>query len=307
MRILLTGGTGFVGTNLCKYLRDIGHSVTSVNSILWDLRRQETCEEMMDQIKPDAVVHAAGTVGGIGANQLHPGKFMYENLIMGANVVHSCMLSKVNKLIMLGTVCSYPKYTPTPFEEGYFWEGYPEETNAPYGIAKKTIGEMTKHYLTEYGLNTVNLIPVNMYGPHDNFNLQTSHVIPALIKKIDAASRDGKPLTVWGTGTPTREFLHVRDFCSAVQKAIEFKGVDVDPFNIGTGKEISIKELVNTITAEIGCELEIRYDSSRPDGQPKRRLEISRAQKQLGYDPVISLSEGLKETIAWYQANKETL
>jgi GDP-L-fucose synthase len=307
MRILLTGGTGFVGKNLQKYLRDEGYTVTSVNSTLWDLRRQTTCEDMMDQIKPDIVIHAAGAVGGIGANQMHPGKFMYENLIMGTNVVHSCMLSKVNKLIMLGTVCSYPKFTNVPFKEEDMWNGYPEETNAPYGIAKHTINELTRHYLTEYGLNSVNLVPVNMYGPHDNFDLKTSHVIPALIRKIDAAHMAGEPLKVWGTGKASREFLHVRDFCGAVVKAIQFKEVYTEPINIGTGYEVTIENLIRELVTQFGFSGDVRYDQTKPDGQPRRSLSIERAADKLGYRCNVPLCDGLAEVIQWYRDNKETL
>ena len=307
MRILLTGGSGFVGQNLKKHLREQGYRVYAITSSLWDLRRQERCESMMDQIKPDIVVHAAGSVGGIGANQLNPGKFMYENLIMGTNVVHACMEYKVNKLIMLGTVCSYPKHTTVPFKEEDMWNGYPEETNAPYGIAKHTVVELTKHYLTQYGLNTVNLVPVNMYGPHDNFDLETSHVIPALIKKIDQASQDGTPVKVWGTGKASREFLYVKDFCVAVQKAIEYKGVYVEPINIGTGREITISQLVSTIKDQIGPQVVSQYQVSRPDGQPRRCLNTTNAREKLGFDATHSLADGLKETIAWYKENKETL
>lgn len=306
MQVLLTGASGFVGTNLQKYLREQGHSVVGVSSKFWDLRRQETCEEMMNQIRPDIVVHAAGSVGGIGANQLHPGKFMYENLIMGANVVHSCMLSKVKKLIMLGTVCSYPKFSPVPFKEDNMWNGYPEETNAPYGIAKHTINELTTHYLQEYGLNTVNLIPVNMYGPHDNFDLETSHVIPALIKKIDAAR--GKPsFNVWGTGNASREFLYVHDFCRSVEMAIQYKGVDTSPINIGTGDETTITNLVLEIASQLGVDAKPQFDSTKPDGQPRRCLAIRKADTVLGYKPVFSLSEGLQHTIQWYLENKGSL
>jgi GDP-L-fucose synthase len=307
MIVLLTGATGFVGTNLTRYLRGEGYSVCCVGSRTWDLRRQETCEAMMDQIRPDIVIHAAGAVGGIGANQMHPGKFMYENLIMGANVVHSCMLSKVKKLIMLGTVCSYPKITNVPFKEDDIWNGYPEETNAPYGIAKHTINELTRHYLTEYGLNSVNLIPVNMYGPHDNFDLKTSHVIPALIRKIDAAQIAGEPLKVWGTGKASREFLHVRDFCGAVVQAIRFKGVYTEPINIGTGHEVTIKVLIDELVSQFGFSGDIRYDQSKPDGQPRRSLNIEKAAGKLGYRCNVKLQEGLAEVIQWYRDNKETL
>jgi len=307
MKILLTGSSGFVGKNLHEHLLQQEHSVYAVDSTMYDLRRQAVCEQMMDHIRPDIVIHAAGAVGGIGANQLNPGKFMYENLMMGTNVVHSSMVYQVKKLIMLGTVCSYPKHTRVPFKETDMWNGYPEETNAPYGIAKHTVVELTKHYLTQYGLNTVNLIPVNMYGPHDNFDLQTSHVIPALIKKIEHAGEKNEPVSIWGTGEASREFLYVKDFCVAVQKAIECKGVYIDPINIGTGKEITIMELVDTIKQELGSKSVSKYDTSKPDGQPRRCLDTQVARSTLDFHATYDLTTGLKETIQWYKDNKESL
>tara|TARA_Y100000590_G_scaffold38864_4_gene41647 strand:- start:3143 stop:4051 length:909 start_codon:yes stop_codon:yes gene_type:complete len=300
MKILLTGATGFLGNNLEPVLSK-KHVVIGHGSSTWDLRNQMQTEYWVGHIKPDAIIHAAGSVGGIGANQENPGKFMYENLIMGANLIHQAYKHKIPKFILLGTVCAYPKYTPVPFVEEALWDGYPEETNAPYGIAKKTLMRLVEAYHEQYGLNGVNLIPVNMYGPHDHFNLTSSHVIPALILKVkNAIQNNSESITLWGTGQASREFLYAPDCAEAICLAIE-KDVSPEPINIGTGREIKISELIETITDVMGYDGKIIYDSTKPDGQPRRCLDTSRAKERLGFEAKTGLFEGLTKTIEWFR------
>ena len=307
MKILLTGGTGFLGKNLTKILRETygPTEVRPVGSACWDLRESKYSDEVIDRFKPEVVIHAAGSVGGIGANQENPGKFMYDNLIMGTNIIHSAMKAKVPKFILLGTVCAYPKFTPVPFKEEDLWNGYPEETNAPYGIAKKTLMRLVEAYLEQYDFNGINLIPVNMYGPHDHFNLTSSHVIPALIVKVRQAIKKESPsITLWGTGEASREFLFAGDCGQAIINAINTDGLSPEPINIGTGKEIKIKDLVKEIADIMGYKGDIIYDSSKPDGQPRRCLDTSRAKERLGFEAQVELKEGLQQTINWYMENK---
>ena len=307
MRILLTGGTGFLGKNLTKILRETygPTEVRPVGSACWDLRESKYSDEVIDRFKPEVVIHAAGSVGGIGANQENPGKFMYDNLIMGTNIIHSAMKAKVPKFILLGTVCAYPKFTPVPFKEEDLWNGYPEETNAPYGIAKKTLMRLVEAYHEQYNFNGVNLIPVNMYGPHDHFNLTSSHVIPALIVKVRQAIKKESPsITLWGTGEASREFLFAGDCGQAIINAINTDGLSPEPINIGTGKEIKIKDLVKEIADIMGYKGDIIYDSSKPDGQPRRCLDTSRAKERLGFEAQVELKEGLQQTINWYMENR---
>tara|TARA_B100000029_G_scaffold266393_1_gene262351 strand:- start:512 stop:1420 length:909 start_codon:yes stop_codon:yes gene_type:complete len=300
MKILLTGATGFLGNNLEPVLSK-KHVVIGHGSSTWDLRNQMQTEYWVGHIKPDVIIHAAGSVGGIGANQENPGKFMYENLIMGANLIHQAYKHKIPKFILLGTVCAYPKYTPVPFVEEALWDGYPEETNAPYGIAKKTLMRLVEAYHEQYGLNGVNLIPVNMYGPHDHFNLTSSHVIPALILKVkNAIQNNSESITLWGTGQASREFLYAPDCAEAICLAIE-KDVSPEPINIGTGREIKISELIETITDVMGYDGKIIYDSTKPDGQPRRCLDTSRAKERLGFEAKTGLFEGLTKTIEWFR------
>ncbi len=266
-----------------------------------DLREQDSCRRNIKQIKPDVIIHAAGTVGGIGANKENPGKFMYENLIMGTNIIHEAMVNNTSKLILLGTVCAYPKHTSVPFREEDLWNGYPEETNAPYGIAKKTLMKLVETYHEQYGMDGVNLVPVNMYGPYDHFNLTSSHVIPALILKVHNAIIDNEQsITLWGTGQASREFLYAPDCAEAIRLAIE-KDVPPDPINIGTGKEIKIHELIEMIADIMGFDGEILYDTTKPDGQPRRCLDTSRAKERLGFEAKTSLSDGLQHTISWFK------
>mgnify|MGYP005816082183 CR=1 FL=1 len=298
-KVLLTGATGFVGQNIVQKLSH-EYELIGVGSRHCDLRIQSNCEKLIDDIKPDVIIHAAGSVGGIGANKENPGKFMYENLAMGTNLIHKSMISDISKFILLGTVCSYPKFTEVPFKEGDLWIGYPEETNAPYGIAKKTLMTLLETYHQQYGFNGVNLIPVNMYGPYDHFNLTSSHVIPALILKVKTAMEQRQnSITLWGTGQASREFLYAEDCAAAIGLAIE-KELPPQPINIGTGEEIKISELVETICDIMGFAGRIRYDTTKPDGQPRRCLDTSRARELLEFEAKTSLKCGLKKTIDWF-------
>lgn len=301
-KVLLTGATGFVGQNISKHLKD-KYSLLEIGSRDCDLRVQEKCEKLIDETNPDVIVHIAGTVGGIGANKENPGKFMYENLIMGTNLINKAKENNVSKFIMLGTVCAYPKFTQVPFSEKDLWLGYPEETNAPYGIAKKTLMKMVETYHEQYGFNGINLIPANMYGPHDHFNLTSSHVIPAMILKVKKAiDNKEKFIELWGTGQASREFLYVDDCADAIELAIE-KNVSPSPINIGTGKEIRISTLAETICEIMGFDGEIKYNVSKPDGQPRRSLDTSLAKEVLGFEAKTSLKEGLKKTCDWFKIN----
>lgn len=302
MKILLTGSSGFLGQNLKPILEE-NYDVVGVNSGL-DLRSSTKAQYVVEKHNPDVIVHAAGSVGGIGANKENPGKFMYDNLAMGMNIIEAARRYRTPKLILLGTVCSYPKHTPVPFKEEELWNGYPEETNAPYGIAKKALMRLVEAYHEQYGMNAVNLIPVNMYGPHDHFNLTSSHVIPALILKVYNAIKSGdKTIELWGSGQASREFLFAPDCAEAIKLAIK-KDVSPEPINIGTGKEIKICDLITEIADQMGYEGEMIYDSSKPDGQPRRCLDTSRAKERLGFEAKTNFKEGLSKTIEWFLASK---
>ena len=297
-KVLLTGATGFLGKNVVPVLSN-NYEVIGVGS-QWDLRDQETVDQLFFEFDFDVIVHAAGSVGGILANRQNPGKFMYENLIMGANLIEAARNFGIDKFVLLGTVCAYPKFTPVPFEEKQIWNGYPEETNAPYGIAKKALMKLLETYNEQYEMNCANLIPVNMYGPHDHFNLTSSHVIPALILKFYNAMKAGeRQVTIWGTGEASREFLYAEDCAEAISLAIE-KDVEPEPINIGTGAEIKIKDLVVEIAQQMGFEGDIFYDSSKPDGQPRRCLDVERAKARLGFEAKTDFQTGLKNTIEWF-------
>lgn len=304
MKILLTGSTGFLGQNLEPVLSE-DYEVVGYGSEPWDLRKQSLVEYIVQKIRPDVIVHAAGSVGGIGANQENPGKFMYDNLIMGTNLIHQAMKCRVTKFVLLGTVCAYPKHTPVPFKEENLWNGYPEETNAPYGIAKKTLMRLVEAYHEQYDFNGVNLVPVNMYGPHDHFNLTSSHVIPALILKVKTAiDNNESSITLWGTGQASREFLYAPDCAEAIKLAIE-KDVSPEPINIGTGKEIKISQLIDTIADIMGFDGDIIYDTNKPDGQPRRCLDTSRAKDRLGFEAKTNLRDGLVKTIEWFRTKND--
>ena len=303
MRVLLTGASGFLGKNLLEHLpKHLGedYKISGIGSKNYDLRNYHACRKAVEYYNPDVIVHAAGSVGGIGANQENPGKFMYENLIMGTNLIEEARKQNVPKFVLLGTVCSYPKYTPTPFMESHLWEGYPEETNVPYGIAKKTLMRLLQAYGEQYGMRGANLIPVNMYGPHDHFNLTSSHVIPALILKFYNAIKNGESsVKVWGTGKASREFLYAPDCAEAIALAVK-KNVSLDPINIGNGKEIKIVDLVPEIADQMNYKGEIKWQTDKPDGQPRRCLNTWNAKDKLNFVAKTDLKTGLKETIEWF-------
>lgn len=311
MKVLLTGGTGFLGKNIQKYFADYPlYNIVPLSSAVYDLRSEQACRKVLEHYQPDIVIHAAGSVGGILANKQNPGKFMYDNLSMGMNMLERARLYqeryKPIKFIMLGTVCAYPKYTPTPFCENDLWNGYPEETNAPYGIAKKTLMKLGETYHQQYGMNVVNLIPVNMYGPYDHFNLTSSHVIPALILKFYNAMKTKSSVTVWGTGEASREFLYAQDCAEAIRLAIE-KNVGPEPINVGTGNEIKIVDLVEEIADLMGFEGMVHFDDTKPDGQPRRCLDTTIAERFLGFKAKTDFRTGLKQTIQWFLTTPEIL
>jgi len=303
MKVLVTGGTGFLGKNIKDHLpRLLGgdYDVSLVGSTVYDLRSQQACRKALQYYNPDVVIHAAGSVGGIGANQENPGKFMYENLIMGTNLIEEARRQKTSKFILLGTVCSYPKFTPVPFKECELWNGYPEETNAPYGIAKKSLMRLLQAYGEQYGMRGANLIPVNMYGPHDHFNFTSSHVIPALILKFYHAIKNGQTdVHLWGTGNASREFLYAPDCVFAIAAAIK-KDVPLEPINIGNGQEVKIRELAEEIARQMSYYGNILFDPSKPDGQPRRCLDTSKAKEILGFEAKTYWKYGLNKTIEWF-------
>jgi GDP-L-fucose synthase len=302
-RICVTGGSGFLGQRVVAQLSARGHrDIFVVRRRDYDLVFAEDCERLYREAKPQVLIHLAGIVGGIGANRENPGRFFYENLIMGIQLVEGARIHDVEKFVLVGTVCSYPKFTPIPFKEDDLWNGYPEETNAPYGVAKKTLLVQLQAYREQYGLNGIYLIPVNLYGPGDKFDTGSSHVIPALIKKCADAVRKGESkVEVWGTGEPTREFLYVDDAAEAIVLAAEnYNGRE--PVNLGSGKEISIRELVHLIAKETGFSGDIVWNSTKPDGQPRRVLDVSRAEKLLGFHAHTDFIDGLRLTVEWYKS-----
>ena len=303
-RITVTGGEGFLGRYIVKRLREKGCENIFIPKIEeYDLTDLSAIKRMYKDSKPDIVIHLAAKVGGIGANREKPGEFFYDNLIMGAQLMEEGRKNNIEKFVGLGTICCYPKFTPVPFKEENLWDGYPEETNAPYGLAKKMLLVQAQSYRQQYGFNAIFLMPVNLYGPGDNFDPKSSHVIPALIKKcFDAIKEDKKELVVWGTGKPTREFLYVEDAAEAIALATE-KYNKSEPVNIGAGFEISIKKLVNLIAKLTDFEGKIKWDKSKPDGQPRRRLNTSKAKKEFGFVAKMDFKEGLKRTINWYREN----
>ncbi|HEY5611726.1 MAG TPA: GDP-L-fucose synthase [Thermoanaerobaculia bacterium] len=304
-RIIVTGGGGFLGASIVRNLhqRDIDQ-IYVPRSRDYDLTRQRDVERLFAEHPADVVVHAAAVVGGIGANQANPGTFYYQNLVMGAEMIEHARRTGVGKFVAIGTICSYPKHAPIPFQETDLWNGFPEETNAPYGIAKKAMAVQLAAYREEFGFSGIFLMPVNLYGPGDNFDLERSHVIPAMIRKFDDARESGeREVILWGDGTPTREFLYVEDAAEAIVRAVETYDAP-EPMNIGSGLEIPIRELAETIRSLTGFEGEIRWDSSKPNGQPRRRVDTSRAQRLLGFVATTTLDEGLARTIEWYRVTK---
>jgi GDP-L-fucose synthase len=302
LKILVTGGGGFLGTHVVERLRASGEDPFVVRRREYDLTRWDDAERAFDKTKPELVLHLAAEVGGIGANRANPGRYWYANLAMGANVVELCRTHEVAKLVVLGTICAYPKFAPVPFREDDLWNGYPEETNAPYGVAKKSLLVGAQAYREQYGLNSIFLLPVNLYGPRDNFDLETSHVIPALIRKmVEAGERGEREIVLWGDGTPTREFLYVDDCAEGIVLAAE-RYDRPEPVNLGTGEEISIRDLAELVADVTGFDGEIVWDTSKPNGQPRRKLDVSRARELFGFEAKTSLREGLEQTVAWYRA-----
>lgn len=303
-RIVVTGGKGFLGKHVVSLLKESGYKYVEVPlSSVYDLRTKDDITKMFQVLKPDVVIHLAARVGGIGYNELNPASLFYDNLIMGTQLLHESYLRCINKFVAIGTVCSYPKYTEPPFKEENLWDGYPEETNAPYGLAKKMLLVQSQAYRKQYGFNSIFLLPVNLYGPGDNFNPESSHVIPALIKKFrDAKKANSKEVILWGTGIATREFLYVEDAARAIVLATEQYNKS-EPINLGSGVEIKISELATIIKELIGYRGDIIYDSTKPDGQPKRNLDTTKAVKEFNFVAETNLYTGLKKTILWYLSN----
>ncbi len=301
-RVLVTGGSGFLGSFVVEKLREKGcRDIFVPHSEEYDLRQLDAIQSLLKDTKPNMIIHLAARVGGIGANRAHPAEFFYDNLMMGVQLMHESWRAGINKFVAIGTVCAYPKFTPVPFKEEDLWNGYPEETNAPYGLAKKMLLIQAQTYRQQYGFNAIYLLPVNLYGQRDNFDLESSHVIPALIRKcIEAAKRNDDHIVVWGTGKPTREFLYVEDAAEGILLAAErYNGSE--PVNLGSGMEISIHDLVHLIARLTGFKGKIVLDSSKPDGQPRRCLNTERAERVFGFRARTSFEEGLRQTIEWYR------
>jgi GDP-L-fucose synthase len=303
---VVTGGTGFLGRHVCQELERAGAKVEPVGRARYDLRCRPEIDQMLADIRPDAVVHLAAVVGGIGANRAHPGKFLYENAVMGLELLDACRVGCVAKTVVAGTVCAYPKHTPVPFREEHLWDGYPEETNAPYGLAKKLLLAQCQAYRAEYGMNAIYLLPVNLYGPGDNFDLETSHVIPAMIRKFTAAKAAvASNVSLWGNGSATREFLYVEDAARAFRLALESYD-DPDPVNLGSGEEISIKDLAALVAGAVGYQGQVVWDTAMPNGQPRRALDTGRASNRLGFVASVPLEKGIPQTVAWFQEARQS-
>jgi len=307
-RIAVTGGDGFLGRHVVQTLHNRGCSHITVPLITqYDLTREASVERFYAEARPETVIHLAAEVGGIGANRANPGRFAYANLVMGALLMEYARLAGVEKFVQIGTICAYPKFTPVPFREENLWDGYPEETNAPYGLAKKMLLVLAQAYTQQYGSNIIYLLPVNLYGPGDNFHPESSHVIPALIRKcLEATERGAREIVCWGDGSPTREFLYVEDCAEAIVLASErYDGSD--PVNIGAGFEISIKDLVELIAELTGFNGKVTWDTSKPNGQPRRSLDTTRAAELFGFRSRTDFREGLRRTIDWYRENRHAV
>ena len=301
-RFVVTGGAGFLGARVVEALLQRGAvSVFVPRSAQYDLREHEGVLDLLNDAKPDVIIHLAAVVGGIGANRAHPADFLYANLMMGTQLIHEAWKVGVKKFVTIGTVCAYPKFTPVPFHESALWDGYPEETNAPYGLAKKMLLVQGQAYREQYGFDSIYLLPTNLYGPADNFDLESSHVIPALIRKFTEAKQRGDAQVVaWGTGSPTREFLYVDDAAEGIALATE-RYNKPDPINLGSGFEISIRDLTELIAEIVGYQGEVVWDATKPDGQPRRALDTSRAQAEFGFQAQVGFREGLERTVRWYE------
>ncbi len=304
-RVCVTGGAGFLGSFVTAKLNERGTAEVFIPTIeKYDLVQAGSIRQMLDDSKPDIIIHLAAQVGGIGANREHPAEFFYNNLMMGVQLMHEAWLRGVEKFVALGTICAYPKFTPIPFMEENLWDGYPEETNAPYGLAKKMLLVQSQSYRQQYGYNSIFLMPVNLYGPRDNFHRASSHVIPALIRKcLEAIESGADSIEVWGDGSPTREFLYVEDAAEGILLASE-KYNSSEPVNLGSGMEISIKDLVELIARLTGFSGQIKWDTSKPNGQPRRRLSVERAEREFGFRAQVNFEEGLRRTIDWYRDHK---
>jgi GDP-L-fucose synthase len=307
-RVCLTGGAGFLGSFVQETLRERGAADIFVPRYAdYDLTKLEDTRQMLEDARADIIIHLAALAGGIGANRDRPAEFFYENLMMGVPLFHEAWKAGVEKFVAIGTICSYPKFTPVPFKEENLWDGYPEETNAPYGLAKKMLLVQSQAYREQYGYNSIYLLPVNLYGPRDNFDLETSHVIPALIRKMIEAEIEGRSeVVLWGDGSPTREFLYAGDAARGIVLAAERYNRS-EPVNLGAGLEISIRNLAGMIAELTGYSGEIIWDTSKPNGQPRRALDITRAKEYFGYQAEMPFKEGLERTIAWYRSNREMI
>jgi GDP-L-fucose synthase len=307
-RICVTGGAGFLGSFVTEKLRQRGAKEIFIPTIEhYNIIERDDIRRMLDDSRPDIIIHLAAQVGGIGANREHPAEFFYNNLMMGVQLIHEAYLRHIEKFVAIGTVCAYPKFTPVPFREDDIWNGYPEETNAPYGLAKKMLLVQSQSYRQQYGYNSIFLLPVNLYGPRDNFRSESSHVIPALIRKfVEAQDQGMKSVEVWGDGSPTREFIYVEDAAEGILLATELYNSS-EPVNIGSGYEISIKNLAELIARLVGFEGELVWDTSKPNGQPRRGLDTSRALREFGFKAQVNFEQGLKNTIEWFMQNRKNL
>jgi len=300
-RVAVTGGGGFVGSFVLEKLAARGYTdVVSIRQKDYDLTQQGDVDRLYQHVKPAAVMHLAAEVGGIGANRDNPGRYFFANMAMGMNLIEGARQYGVKKFLQVGTICAYPNFTPVPFKEEDLWNGYPEVTNAPYGIAKKALLVMCQSYRQQYGLNAIYLLPVNLYGPRDNFNLNSSHIIPAIIRKcLEAKERGDAQIVAWGTGNVSREFLYVEDCAEGLVRAME-RYDSPEPLNLGNGREVTIRQAIETIARLVGFEGKIVWDSSKPDGQPRRCLDVSKAKAAIGFEAETGFEEGLRETIEWF-------
>jgi GDP-L-fucose synthase len=305
-KVCVTGGSGFLGQAVVRRLRERGvEDVFVPRSSEYDLVQPGTARRLLEAAKPDVLIHLAARVGGIGANREHPADFLYDNLMMGVQLIHEAWKFGTEKCVIIGTVCAYPKFTPVPFKEDDIWSGYPEETNAPYGLAKKMLMVQSQAYRAQYGFNSIYLLPVNLYGPGDNFDPASSHVIPALIRKfVEACEAGSDVVEIWGDGSPTREFLYVDDAAEGIVLAAE-KYNGAEPVNLGSGNEISIKDLAHIIARRVGFSGKLVFDTSKPNGQPRRGLDVSRAERYFGFKAQVQFEEGLQRTVDWYLENRK--